>query len=284
MRRWRSCCLGLWDPSSGNLFAEEGDQQRFWKITRRFVEQMSSIHGADHVKAVCTSRPVFKVLRCAMCIHKQGLLPRVQLYPDVGVAAMLRNEWKDATFEIGAVSDKTAVGEGDDLVIIAAVDPQGMPSNVQAVQVHGIPATMLMWLVLVADRVERGKEGGGGGRPARSRHPLQPAAGQVGQLKLQTCCGYMCSACCWTDSSRAMLLCSGDVGIGLNVRRMRLEFLSTFTVTYSLRPLGEFGTVLRRYPGQWQVGCRLPDTCAAARWLHLLASIQTEALVPHRFS
>lgn len=62
-----------------------------------------------------------------------------------------------------------------------------------------------------------------------------------------------------------MPLCSGDVGIGLNVRRMRQEFLSTFTVTYSLRPLGEFGTVFRRYPGQWQVGCESPHICAATR-------------------
>ena len=48
---------------------------------------------------------------------------------------------------------------------------------------------------------------------------------------------------------------SGDVGIGLNVRRMRTDFLSAFTVTYSLRPLGEFGSIFRRYPNQWQVLC-----------------------------
>lgn len=48
--------------------------------------------------------------------------------------------------------------------------------------------------------------------------------------------------------------CSGDVGLGLNVRRMRNEFLSLFTVTYSLRPLGESGSVFRRYPDQWKVG------------------------------
>ena len=47
--------------------------------------------------------------------------------------------------------------------------------------------------------------------------------------------------------------CSGDVGLGLNVRRMRNEFLSLFTVTYSLRPLGETASVFRQYPGQWQV-------------------------------
>lgn len=46
--------------------------------------------------------------------------------------------------------------------------------------------------------------------------------------------------------------CSGDVGIGLNIRRMRSQFLSTFTTTYSLRPVGDIGSVFRRYPGMWQ--------------------------------
>jgi hypothetical protein len=46
--------LGLWDPSSGNLFAEEGDQQRFWKITRKFVEQVKAVSDDARVKAVCT--------------------------------------------------------------------------------------------------------------------------------------------------------------------------------------------------------------------------------------
>lgn len=44
--------LGLWDPSSGNLFAEEGDQQRFWKITRKFIEQMAIASGPGRIKAV----------------------------------------------------------------------------------------------------------------------------------------------------------------------------------------------------------------------------------------
>lgn len=46
---------------------------------------------------------------------------------------------------------------------------------------------------------------------------------------------------------------SGDVGVGLSVRRMRDRFLSTFTTTYSLRPIGEEGTVFRRYPDLWKV-------------------------------
>jgi hypothetical protein len=55
----------------------------------------------------------------------------VQLYPDVGVAAMLKNEWKDAGFSIAAISDKQAVAGSDDLVVIAAVDPQGVPVSLQ---------------------------------------------------------------------------------------------------------------------------------------------------------
>lgn len=33
---------------------------------------------------------------------------------------------------------------------------------------------------------------------------------------------------------------SGEVGIGLNVRRMVLDFLGSFTTAYSLRPIGAF--------------------------------------------
>ena len=32
----------FWDPISGPLFSEEGDQQRWWKLSRRFVEELSS--------------------------------------------------------------------------------------------------------------------------------------------------------------------------------------------------------------------------------------------------
>jgi hypothetical protein len=52
----------------------------------------------------------------------------------MGVAAMLRNEWKDREFEIGAISDRRAVTEEDDLIVLAAVDPQGrgpVPSAVR---------------------------------------------------------------------------------------------------------------------------------------------------------
>ena len=48
-----------------------------------------------------------------------------QLYPDIGVASMLRNQWEaEVNFEIEAVNDREPVSEADDLVVIAAPDPQ----------------------------------------------------------------------------------------------------------------------------------------------------------------
>nr|XP_018633518.1 uncharacterized protein LOC104117365 isoform X2 [Nicotiana tomentosiformis] len=47
-------------------------------------------------------------------------------------------------------------------------------------------------------------------------------------------------------------LISEDVGVGINVRRLRRNFLSTFTVAYSMRPLAS-GAVFRCYPGLWKV-------------------------------
>lgn len=45
----------------------------------------------------------------------------------MGVAAMLKNQWQDAPFRIGSVSDRTPTGPDDDIIVLAAPDPQGMP-------------------------------------------------------------------------------------------------------------------------------------------------------------
>ena len=50
----------------------------------------------------------------------------MQLYPDIGVAAMLRNQWQDASFRIGSLGDRTPLGPDDDVIVLAAPDPQGM--------------------------------------------------------------------------------------------------------------------------------------------------------------
>ncbi|EYU20986.1 hypothetical protein ABFS82_02G097100 [Erythranthe guttata] len=47
-------------------------------------------------------------------------------------------------------------------------------------------------------------------------------------------------------------LISADVGVGINVRQLRRDFLSKFTVVYSMKPLPT-GAVFRCYPGLWKV-------------------------------
>eukprot|EP01023_Acetabularia_acetabulum_P010249 TRINITY_DN1469_c0_g1_i1.p2 TRINITY_DN1469_c0_g1~~TRINITY_DN1469_c0_g1_i1.p2 ORF type:complete len:201 (-),score=47.02 TRINITY_DN1469_c0_g1_i1:1616-2218(-) len=120
------------------------------------------------------------------------------VYPDIGVAAMLQNSWTDAQFAISSLNDFNPVDEDDELVIIAAPDPQGLKD-----------------LMKMIDKNEE-------------------------KVDLQ----YI------LFNPR---LASGDVGIGLTARRIRDRFLSQFLVTYSLRPIGEVGTVFRKYPGMWQV-------------------------------
>ena len=34
---------------------------------------------------------------------------------------------------------------------------------------------------------------------------------------------------------------------------MRNQFLGQFITTYSIRPIGDIGTIYRRYPAQWKV-------------------------------
>lgn len=50
----------------------------------------------------------------------------LKVYPDVGVAAMLQNSWKDTPFRISSLTDRRPLEESDDLIVLAAPDPQGM--------------------------------------------------------------------------------------------------------------------------------------------------------------
>lgn len=165
----------LWDPLSGPVYAEEGDQQRFWKLTRRFLENLAAAQPGKRIRAV---------------------------YPDVGVAAMLKNQWTDAPFGFASLNDRRPVAEGDDIVVLAAPDPPGADDAI---------------------RISQGLNEG------QSLVMFNPR------------------------------LASGDVGVGLSIRRMRESFLSRFTTTYSLRPIQDVGSVFRRYPGMWQVFVQDPE-------------------------
>ncbi|PRW33042.1 hypothetical protein C2E21_8017 [Chlorella sorokiniana] len=159
----------LWDPLSGPVYAEEGDQLRFWKLTRRFLENLAELQPGKKIRAV---------------------------YPDVGVAAMLKNQWTDAAFGFASLNDRRPVAAEDEIVVLAAPDPQGADDAMRISQQLAEGQALVMF------------------------NPR---------------------------------LASGDVGVGLSVRRMRDSFLNRFTTTYSLRPIADVGSVFRRYPGMWQV-------------------------------
>ncbi|KAL4448843.1 hypothetical protein ABPG77_007560 [Micractinium sp. CCAP 211/92] len=165
----------LWDPLSGPVYAEEGDQQRFWKLTRRFLENLAAAQPGKRIRAV---------------------------YPDVGVAAMLKNQWTDAPFGFASLNDRRPVAADDDIVVLAAPDPPGADDAMRISQGLGEDQALVMF------------------------NPR---------------------------------LASGDVGVGLSIRRMRESFLSRFTTTYSLRPIQDVGSVFRRYPGMWQVFVQDPE-------------------------
>ena len=183
----------FWDAASGAVFAEAGDQARFWKLTRRFAEELGTALGpGSRVRA---------------------------LYPDAGTAAMLAAQWGDATFSVGAVSDRTPFSPDDDAVLLAAPDP---PSLAAAVRVADLAA---------------GGDGGIGAAAVPAEQGAAEAAASLGPPVVMF-------------NPR---LVSGDVGIGLNVRRLRDAFLGSFVLAYALRPVGDVGTVFRRYPDRWKV-------------------------------
>ena len=166
----------FWDPASGPVYSEEGDQQRFWKLTRRFIDDVVSRNGGMKVRAI---------------------------YPDAGVAAMLRNQWSDAEFSISSLNDRKPVEEEDELIVMAAPDPPSLNSIMKISNGLGMEQSLVMF------------------------NPR---------------------------------LTSGDVGVGLNMRRLRDNFLKDFMTVYSLRPIGDIGSVFKRFPSQWQVFVADPET------------------------
>ncbi|KAL3683384.1 hypothetical protein R1sor_001406 [Riccia sorocarpa] len=152
---------------------EEGDQLRIWNYSRVYLDDLKSRLGSQQMKAI---------------------------FPDAGVAAMLKYQWKDAEFLFASLNDRKPINIDDDVVVLVSPDYQGL-ADVERISValvegdEGPPRPLVMW-----------------------------------NPRLQ----------------------SGEVGIGLNIRRMREFFLSTFNVVYSMRAL-PFGAIFRQFPGNWQV-------------------------------
>lgn len=162
----------LWDPLSGNVMSDAGDQLKVWEISREFLTQLNAK----------SSRPVRAV------------------FPDAGAAAMLRARWGDGCgFEVKSVDDRNLVGaDFEGILAFAAPDPMSL------------------------EKVQK----------------------SCGQANEQGCPVVLLNP----------RLASGDAGVGLNVRRMRENFLGKMTVTYSLRPLPWCnGSIFKSYPGAWQL-------------------------------
>ncbi|KMT13773.1 hypothetical protein BVRB_4g081490 [Beta vulgaris subsp. vulgaris] len=119
------------------------------------------------------------------------------IFPDTGAAALLKYQWKDASFGFSSLSDRKPVEDEDEIVVMVVPDYQ-MLEYVQKI------ATLL------------------------SDDPPRPLI-------------------MWNPR-----LISEDVGVGLNVRKLRRSFMSTFSVVYSMRPF-QAGAVFRCYPGLWKV-------------------------------
>jgi hypothetical protein len=61
----------------------------------------------------------------------------------MGVAAMLRNQWQDVPFRIGSLGDRAIVAPDDNLLVVAAPDPQGPSPELRNKRMGLAPATAL---------------------------------------------------------------------------------------------------------------------------------------------
>lgn len=97
--------------------------------------------------------------------HPTPIAP--QVYPDVGVSAMLKNQWEDATFGFSSLNDRVPVEPTDDIIVLAAPDPQGADDAIRISQSKPGMGLGLEW------DSEVGVCGACGARPAgrRGRHP-----------------------------------------------------------------------------------------------------------------
>lgn len=168
---------------------------------------------------------------------------------------MLKNQWTDAPFGFASLNDRRPVAEGDDIVVLAAPDPPGADDAIRISQ-GGWPLGAGAQ-ARCRGCLRRGREHGA--VPCSPQHvkllhlqypPPTPHLTHPNPLHAHPAPGLNEGQSLVMFNPR---LASGDVGVGLSIRRMRESFLSRFTTTYSLRPIQDVGSVFRRYPGMWQV-------------------------------
>lgn len=93
----------LFDPLGGPMMANEGDQKRYWDMSKTFSQKLAENTGGN-VRVV---------------------------YPDAGVAAMLSSQWVDANFRFSSLNDRNPFAEDDNVIVIACADPQGVDKVIE---------------------------------------------------------------------------------------------------------------------------------------------------------
>ncbi|GAB4835831.1 hypothetical protein Ancab_000747 [Ancistrocladus abbreviatus] len=76
---------------------DEGAQIELWELSRIFIDTLIEETGSQQVKAI---------------------------FPDAGAAALLKYQWKDATFGFSSLSDRKPVEAEDEIVVMVVPDYQ----------------------------------------------------------------------------------------------------------------------------------------------------------------
>ena len=94
----------LWDPISGNVMANPGDQLKQWEISRQFAQ---------------------KVLEDRRARNAEDRMELTVVFPDAGCAALLKNRWgDDLMFKIASANDRMLVPDDyEGILMFAAADP-----------------------------------------------------------------------------------------------------------------------------------------------------------------
>eukprot|EP00268_Persea_americana_P035461 TRINITY_DN3501_c0_g1_i1.p1 TRINITY_DN3501_c0_g1~~TRINITY_DN3501_c0_g1_i1.p1 ORF type:complete len:345 (+),score=79.02 TRINITY_DN3501_c0_g1_i1:136-1170(+) len=99
---------------------EEGAQGELWELSRIFIETLREETTFQRIKAI---------------------------FPDAGAAALLKYQWKDATFGFSSLSDRKPIDNEDELVVMVVPDYQ-MLEYVERIASHlsnDPPRPLIMW-------------------------------------------------------------------------------------------------------------------------------------------
>ncbi|XP_028547622.1 uncharacterized protein LOC110108960 isoform X2 [Dendrobium catenatum] len=146
-------------------------------------------------------------------IEKTGIQKVRAIFPDAGAAALLKYQWGDANFGF-ARTRIICTSRQCDFIILYLSDRRPVEKDDEVVVMLVPDYQMLEYVERIASQL--------------SDDPPRPLI-------------------MWNPR-----LVSEDVGVGFNARKLRRNFLSTFTVAYSMRPLPS-GAIFRCYPGLWKV-------------------------------